>query len=171
MANPKNIHYYPNGPLPDCDCDEVDDCWICRERHDLSFFKKCDECGHNRMYWENEQERAEKEDRLEDVQVCWKCVMCPCCGDGPASTGEVCESEDCADQRAIPPTKSTFIKENGEIVVVENGVRTVIPPPNEIYHCFKCDQDKEQKDSKPEVLDVGRVWCRECWTHLVYGSK
>ena len=99
MANPNNIRYNPNGPLPECDCDHIN-CWICHERQHLANFKKCDECGHNRMYWENEQEKAEKEDRLDDVEICWKCVMCGICGDGPASTGIVCRKKKCKKERS-----------------------------------------------------------------------
>jgi hypothetical protein len=71
---------------------------------DPSEEEHCDECGRNRLYWENEQAKAEKEDRLDDVEICWKCVMCGICGHGPASTGEVCESEECKKERseAIP---------------------------------------------------------------------
>ena len=52
------------------------------------------------MYWENEEEKAEKEDRLDDVEICWKCVMCGICGDGPASTGIVCRKKNCKKERS-----------------------------------------------------------------------
>jgi len=131
MANPKNIHYNPNGPLPDCDCDEVDDCWICKERHYLSFFKKCDECGHNRMYWENQED--------DYIDPCWKCVMCPCCGDGPASTGEVCVSSECVIDRAL---------------TLKDG--------DTAFKCECCDQLKKVKDC--DIVAYGsEAWCDVCF--------
>lgn len=52
----------------------------------------CDACGHSREYWEAQDDDV--------VDPCWKCVMCAICGDGPASTGVVCTSKECADERA-----------------------------------------------------------------------
>ena len=88
MANPNNIRYTPNGPLPECDCDEVEDCWICKERHHLSFFKKCDEAVANRQPKEEYDDmgvlcRYTEEDgwyAIEDhcVTCGYRCDECEC---------------------------------------------------------------------------------------------
>jgi len=148
--------------LPDCDCDDIETCWICKERHHLSFFKKCDECGHNRMYWEE----------IDDIGVepCWKCVMCCICGDGPASTGEVCESEECKKERAemlkcVRCSQGYWIEcfkeEERELGHEKFGACPNCVRKN-TFHCDACEQDKQR--CYCDIIEVnGKMWCDVCF--------